>query len=153
MGYTHYWTIKDATGVNLNLPIIRAIMEKHKDLLCFEHDQPDKNPLISKGRIRLNGKGEDGHETFDFNLVNGRGQFCKTVRKPYDLVICMIFMALHNEFPHALSVGSDGFPKDEGDTFDKEWLEAEKELKTFTEFGYDKIDDLLYKVRFLSREY
>jgi hypothetical protein len=153
MGYTHYWTINDATGVNLNLPIIRAIMEKHKDLLCFEYDQPDKKPLISKGRIRFNGKGEAGHETFELDLVNGRGQFCKTNRKSYDLVICMIFMALHNEFPHAFSIGSDGFPKDEKGTFDQAWLDAEKELKTFTDFGYDKVENLLYKVRFASREY
>ena len=67
--------------------------------------------------IRFNGIGEAGHETFLFHNrkkqdPEGYGDpcfaFCKTARKPYDIVVCEVLLVLKRYMPN-LEVGSDGF--------------------------------------------
>lgn len=74
-------------------------------------------PELTKEKISLNGQGPDlDHETFyfeatrrkeDYQTEDQRGwSFCKTARKPYDVVVvaCLIFLAADYGF----DVSSDG---------------------------------------------
>lgn len=135
MGYTHYmqtdnWDRQDEIGWEKALPIIRKILKRHKDTVQFEMDNP-KRPVVSKKQIRFNGIGENGHETF--LIVNSEDQggygnksfcFCKTARKPYDIVACEVLLVLNAFCPH-LSIGSDGFSGYlEDKNLDGTWNEA-----------------------------
>ncbi|CZR56912.1 uncharacterized protein PAC_06801 [Phialocephala subalpina] len=83
--------------------------------------------------IFLNGQGSDGHETFilpvpknlmdedySWRLGAGPGGFCKTARKPYDLVVCVVLMRAR------MLMGEEGFSfsSDGIWNFDKEWIAA-----------------------------
>lgn len=86
-------------------------------------------PEITDQQIVFNGAGENededlGHESFDFPRVfvpekwdridrqTGMWfQFCKTARKPYDLLVCAVLLAAKHHFP-AMKVKSDGSPRD-----------------------------------------
>ncbi len=39
------------------------IMQRHKQLLRYEFNQPRKRPVVNGNEIHFNGQGEDGHET------------------------------------------------------------------------------------------
>ncbi|KAF8866991.1 hypothetical protein BDZ45DRAFT_795439 [Acephala macrosclerotiorum] len=82
--------------------------------------------------IFLNGLGSDGHETFvlpapknlededySWRLGGGPGGFCKTVRKPYDLVVCVVLMRAKMLMGEGFNFSSDGVFD-----FDKEWIAA-----------------------------
>ena len=112
MGYTHYtradnWDRQDELGFEKALPIVRKILKRYKDLVQFECDNP-KRPVVSKKQIRFNGIGEDGHETFMLSNSSFEFNFCKTARKPYDVVVCEVLLVLNAFCPH-LSISSDGF--------------------------------------------
>ena len=75
-------------------------------------------PKFLQDQIWFNGdesKGHD-HETFylKWNKKDEDGEdlwgFCKTARKPYDLLVCMSLLALENAFqdPKVFSYSSDG---------------------------------------------
>lgn len=112
MGFTHYWdtrncTEEDEQAYSQALPIIKDIVNRHATLICFEYDRPERKPLATRSQIRFNGKGEEGHETLIFRL-NGKWEFCKTARKPYDLAVCEVLLVLKAYLPN-MSLSSDGF--------------------------------------------
>jgi hypothetical protein len=101
-------------------------------------------PVVANEKmIRFNGIRDDGHETFVF--FNKKVQcaearkwgsntgfaFCKTARKPYDIVVCEVLLVLKRFMPN-LDVGSDGFsgylkePK-----LDGMWPEAIENVKQY----------------------
>lgn len=156
MGFTHYWNtagcLDNHRGLTDALPVLRDIAERHADLLCLEFDQPDEPPLLTPEEIRLNGKGEDGHETFLFRTRPAdadwafarqmrstasairrmaHGAFCKTARKPYDLPVCEMLLVLQACLP-GLSVDSDGFAAHLDDpVLDGSWMEAIDNVKRY----------------------
>jgi hypothetical protein len=111
MGYSHYWEVpnseKTGEGLEKALPVVRDIIQRYRDIVCREFDTPNKKPTTTKSDIRLNGKDEDGHETFIFSLTGGKC-FCKTNEKPYDIVVCEILLVLQAFIPD-MRVSSDGF--------------------------------------------
>jgi len=142
MGYTHYmntdnWSRQDELGFEKALPIVRKILKRHKDIVQFECDNA-KRPVVSKKQIRFNGIGKDGHETFyignkekQVDLSNGAFSFCKTSRKPYDVVVCEVLLVLNAFCPH-LSVSSDGFSGYLQDAqLDGEWLTAMQNVSQY----------------------
>ena len=119
MGYTHYWKnkpsfskhsvawnnfIKDAEDILLvteSLQLVRA-----------EFDQLDMIPEVGENRIKFNGIGEDGHETFIINREDDEDfEFCKTARKPYDKIVTAI-LALAKHHLVIPSISSDGTSDD-----------------------------------------
>lgn len=121
MGYTHYFT---TTGASLTKDRVDGIFKNiskvfklHKNIVQREYN--DSSPaevgiaLNLKGRLAigiwLNGKGEDGHETFAINTGAQESSFCKTARKPYDIVVCKILLILKYYLGDNIEVGSDGF--------------------------------------------
>src|SRR4051812_32854639 len=107
MGYTHYWHTQNQ---GIPQPAWEAICKDTRSLIAalpkrstsygiaWEDDKPRKAPEVSAELIRFNGKGDLGHETFCFERAptgdsDGTAfAFCKTARKPYDLVVCAVLM-------------------------------------------------------------
>lgn len=84
--------------------------------------------MINESQIWFNGDEKTGmdHETFDIKWYPEGGivkDFCKTNRKPYDILVCFSLLALNHAIdnPDAFSFSSDGDNSD--------WEEA-KELFT-----------------------
>ena len=96
--------------VNDDLPINQAI--------CFNGDE--KNGL--------------DHETFylerreykDFSRSN-TFSFCKTARKPYDLLVCAVLILIHTYAPESRYISSDGNADD--------WLAAYRWIESILEEG------------------
>jgi len=85
------------------------------------------------GRLCFNGKDQLAHEDFYFERVMGKissvdqqmatkhptktttkmyFQFCKTVRKPYDLMVCACLLIMKYHLGDDIKVRSDGSPSD-----------------------------------------
>lgn len=119
MGYTHYWKINAAkiTTSKTNtlkyakaLQDIAKIVETKKSILANGVSDKGSKPETANG-ISLNGRGDDGHETFALGQSPVDGfDFCKTAQKPYDVVVvaCLARLA---EVPGVI-VSSDGGPGD-----------------------------------------
>jgi DNA polymerase-3 subunit beta len=146
MGYTHYfYTHKhgipesawqkicaDVRTLLANLPKKSlSAGGYHPDdslVIQWEDDTPDKAPEVSDDLIRFNGNSELGHETFYFPRVpegiTGREEsvfaFCKTARKPYDLVVCGALIVAAKHAPAYIKVTSDGDLEDWTPAF--EWV-------------------------------
>lgn len=112
MGYTHYWTTttaftesewiefkKMATGI-----LCEATQAPHNISLADDDDEPRSITdmlawAVDDDRIRFNGCGADGHETFAVTRAGVGRNFCKTARKPYDTVVVAVLMAAANACP------------------------------------------------------
>ena len=136
MGYTHYYNIdncgkQDEIGYEKSLPIIRKVLKKYNNRIQKECDD-DKKPVCTKKNVRFNGIGDDGHEIFYFNIKDaGHFTFCKTARKPYDIVVCEVLLILNAYCPH-MTISSDGFSGYlENKKIDGEWENAVKNVKEY----------------------
>ena len=137
--YTHYWSTercddRDREGMQRAVPIIREIVKRHRRLLCYELDQIRKAPQVTPEMVRFNGRGDDGHETFLFD-VNGGWAFTKTSRKPYDLAVCECLLILNAHLPN-MTLDSDGFSSSlasqkNGIRFDESWNQAIENVKQY----------------------
>ena len=142
MGYTTYqkqenWDEQDREGWKKALPIVKKILKKHKDIIQYECDN-SKRPVANQEEIRFNGIGDDGHETFLVRNMGTKFSFCKTARKPYDIVVSEVCLVLKAFCPH-FDLSSDGFSgciseQVDGVTVDGTWDEAMKNVK---EYGLD----------------
>ena len=113
MGYTHYWR----QGQDFNQEGWAAICDAtHKLIVALpatvkiavEYDEPEGLPVVDGSEIRFNGIGDLGHETFLLERAARGFQFCKTARKPYDVLVCAVLMVAGTVAPDALSISSDG---------------------------------------------
>ncbi|EFQ87815.1 hypothetical protein P3342_012365 [Pyrenophora teres f. teres] len=88
----------------------RAIVQAAEIPLC-KCGNTGVPPIIHvTNGIYLNGADGDDHEDFVFHYELGShlNEFCKTVRKPYDLVVTTILLRASMLFGSAISVASDG---------------------------------------------
>ena len=140
MGYTHYWTYNPNAASNPEdtarkfqaaAELIRdALQEIKKDNFLhegqaggYDNTHPclirgglgEGDPEITDTEIWFNGDEATGmdHETFSIQLHPKTGyvrDFCKTARKPYDLLVCFSLLALKHSFnnPQVFSFSSDG---------------------------------------------
>lgn len=137
MGYTHYWT---DYGQGDELPadavtLIRRITdEAHRQSLIQREYDDSRPPIVTAQEINFNGVGELGHETFHFQpSLPDRFCFCKTARKPYDMIVMRVLLLLGYYRP-GLEIRSDG-------DFHGEWQPA---LDWFNEqVGYVYIEERL----------
>lgn len=127
MGYTHYWTFtapKRGEAVKIEKIYQKAIKEcatiartyykANGGLSGFSaHTEPGKY-----GGLKINGKGDDMHEDFIMrehfkqNLEPDNWHFCKTARKPYDVVVVACLIVLAHRLPKHFRVDSDGYTDD-----------------------------------------
>jgi len=113
MGYTHHWTItKRPTKKQWDAIMVEVskLMETKTafKLIRYESDRATP-PRLDAEAIRFNGRGENGHETFYLDRDKSR-EFCKTVRKPYDVLVTAVLTIVHHFAPDCINVGSDGWP-------------------------------------------
>jgi hypothetical protein len=69
------------------------------------------SPRIDGRQVGLNGVGNDSHETFFLPKIE-HDEFCKTNRKPYDIVCVAIYLAAH-AITSDFTFSSDGRDEDE----------------------------------------
>jgi len=107
MGYTHYWeNVPSGFLPKEAIKHIETLLAHYAPLIQIEFDDP-QNPIATDELIHFNGKGENGHETFFFT-PEPSFQFCKTARKPYDIVVCEVLLILKHFIPE-MKLSSDGF--------------------------------------------
>lgn len=121
MGYTHYFSSKRTLTENEWAELMNAAVvigqaaEKMqvryggKDYLvelANGHGDAASKPVIGEGVIEFNGVGPDlDHETFCI-AQEPFSEFCKTARKPYDIVVVAILA--YAAAKYGFEVGSDG---------------------------------------------
>lgn len=109
MGYTHYWSKEgeiNPADYKAALKDCVKIIKSKLDILAGP--EATGKPKVSMG-ISFNGKDDEGHETFSLPPSPDqlkKFEFCKTARKPYDVVVtaCLARMAEVKGF----GVSSDG---------------------------------------------
>ena len=140
MGYTHYfghkktakkkWAsiVDDCKKLQANLPKTILI----DGCNAFPNPQFDGEQILFNGTDKgftwkqhqnsacgLEKYPENSHETF---LLKQKGiggfPFCKTARKPYDLMVCACLLVYKHHSPDTMELGSDGDSED--------WADAEK---------------------------
>ena len=107
MGYTHYWG-----AMSCPPDTWQAILSDFKAAqracgIPLAGYTGKGEAEASDKEISFNGAGDDSYESFI--VVNGgaSNEFCKTARKPYDIMVCTTLMILKNYVP-AFDVSSDG---------------------------------------------
>jgi len=139
MGYTHYWTynpnaIKDTEELRKKfLQAVKLIQKAHKlinkEKICvIRGGLGEGTPMINESQVWFNGDEKTGmdHETFSIKWYPEKGiarDFCKTARKPYDILVCFSLLA----FKHAFNDYKVFHFSSDGDN--SEWEEA-KDLFT-----------------------
>ena len=123
MGYTHYFGFKsgakiDAERWNEAIELGKACAEA-SGVEIAGYDGTGE-PIFTDNEIGFNGKGDElSHEAF---CLESEGRythgFCKTARKPYDIVVCCFLLALKKVFGKDFEYSSDGITR--GDLRNKE---------------------------------
>jgi len=120
MGYTHYWTMKKAKrgqSAQLENDYQRAVLACAKIAKAYYKDigglsgYTAHTALGAYGGIELNGKGDDAHEPFilrEHYSETRELDFCKTARKPYDVVVTACLIALKYHLGDNIEISSDG---------------------------------------------
>ena len=133
MGYTHYWRYtRDITPIEwesicadfrvllANLPPHTATAggyhSKNPLKVAYEADKPDTPVQCDAENIRFNGIGTDvggnyklSHGTFSFDRqASSDSTYCKTARKPYDLLVCATLTVVCKHAPFFGVIASDG---------------------------------------------
>jgi hypothetical protein len=137
MGYTHYWNytpsqITDTEVLRKKFKRASKQIKKFAEFVSnekldmFNSDITHKpfklcgglgegTPVFNETEIWFNGDGAEGldHETFKIHWCKDKDDFCKTARKPYDLVVCFALLTFAEILPEAFSFSSDGSMEDE----------------------------------------
>ena len=137
MGYSHEYGFKEpvAPFPEYVLADVRKIVDRYKDLIQFEDDDP-RPPVVTSEYIRFNGKGQAGYETLV--IVPDETHFCKTAYKPYDAAVCEVLLVLRHHYGDKFTLASDGFWVSREDfkakRLDGCWNQAFRNVKE--KFGY-----------------
>ncbi len=125
MGYTHYWSAsRDFTDdewklIKENARKILTHATDHYGISVSEEYDVNRVPVVDDLKIRFNGLGDEGHETFvlshavptppEYRATEPDFQFCKTARKDYDMPVVAILIAARAIAPDAFEWSSDGW--------------------------------------------
>lgn len=105
MGYTSYWSVlrlADDTEFDKKfaeaVEDIKALMKHNQEHLRIPvaswNGEEGTEPEITADVIAFNGVGEDSHESFVVESKSSPFEFCKTDRKPYNLLVCVSLLML-----------------------------------------------------------
>lgn len=114
MGYTHYFKqekpVSDAQWAAFKHDAQIVIDHAQKELGIVLISNDSNGIILNDERINLNGdESRDlDHETFFMEKDYRDFNFCKTARKPYDLVVCSLLLLAHKHMPNHHDIGSDG---------------------------------------------
>jgi len=140
MGYTHYFELRKGEYKLSKkcLVDIKKVITKYKKIIQYESDD-NRDPIVTEELIRFNGIGKNGHETFFIRIPPIESDyskfekgflfnFCKTARKPYDIVVCEVLLILKAELQDKMKLSSDGFSNSIC-AFDGAWSDAIENIK------------------------
>lgn len=124
MGYTHYF--KQNTPVDIDTwreitAEVRRLIDASPVTICNGSGDVGSTAVIDDNSIAFNGENDensaidDSHETFMLPRDYREFNFCKTARKPYDLLVTASLIVANHFAPDAYDIGSDG---DQSDWFD-----------------------------------
>lgn len=108
MGYTHYFHGTGEQEIDSKaLVLIKSLLKEgyDKKIIQKEYDN-DSEPVVTDKLIQFNGIGDDGHETFDFDISQTGFKFCKTAFKQYDYYVTRVLLIL--KYYHNIELSSDG---------------------------------------------
>jgi hypothetical protein len=127
MGYTHYWEFripKRTESRKTEDLYQKAVLECSRIVKAYYAVNGGLSgftahtPLGAYGGLKVNGKGEEAHEDFTLrehykqNLEDDAWGFCKTARKPYDIVVVACLIVLKHRLGNLIDVSSDGYVDD-----------------------------------------
>jgi hypothetical protein len=105
MGYTHYWTIKNA----IEQSNWEKFLEGARQIIATAEDAGILIEDNSEGStISINGVGAGGHEDFTISSEDVGYDFCKTAQKPYDTVVTAILIHAKKVLGDDILITSDG---------------------------------------------
>ena len=113
MGYTHYWRADKTTDwaaayPEIQLDATKIVKAAKARGIKLGDAWGEGKPLITEGMLSLNGVGDEGHESFVLPTSLRDFDFCKTARKPYDLVVTAILLRAAHHAPQGIEINSDG---------------------------------------------
>lgn len=124
MGHTHYWDInRNGNQEQWTRGILAAarIIQASPVLLANACGEEGTQPEFSDSGLFFNGVEDDAHESMILPSVvanveappwrqdeNPVFNFCKTARKPYDVVVTAVLATLRAYAPDCVTVSSDG---------------------------------------------
>jgi hypothetical protein len=112
MGYTHYYetkkpfTKKEWQSIQDYTKKVIEIANKIDIKICDGLGEAE--PIINEEYISINGSGDLSHETFSLDKDEKGSNFCKTNRKPYDLIVTSILSYVKQLTPDKIEISSDG---------------------------------------------
>lgn len=126
MGYTHYWSFNKAprglakkTEKDYQLALKECAQIVHAYQVVAEDaarlsGYTAHTKIGEYGGLEVNGKGGKAHEPFTMpeHYSQGGSSFCKTARKPYDVVVTACLAVLRDRLGNRFSVSSDGYSDD-----------------------------------------
>lgn len=153
MGYTHYWRFdRDASPLGDRRKGLAVAGEKVRRVIemsgvSIRGWEGVGEPEFTQELVAFNGDAEMGedHESFvvrleeeqhedeglrSWQMMNKGFGFCKTQRKPYDIVVCCALIAL-SESLEGFMVSSDGGAGD--------WSNAFRLYREFVDHGFDEV--------------
>ena len=115
MGYTHYWTFKKSPKDIKNgkekfanaVANFKKGLEKLQDI-ALGNGWGEGEPIITDTEICFNGKAPEDYETCSMSIESKGFDFCKTARRPYDPVVCLLLLCMADEFGDDFEYSSDG---------------------------------------------
>ena len=116
MGFTHYFphekVLKSVwTDILAGCKRAHALLpESIKITGCSKYGA---EPHFGADEIWFNGVSDEGHETFSlYRQGSGGFEFCKTARKPYDVLVVACLLIYAHFSPGTIELSSDGERKD-----------------------------------------
>lgn len=140
MGYTSYWEYKPEAIEDTEK--LRKMFSKASKQIKKFCDFISKNdikicgglgegkPIFNESEVWFNGDASQhlDHETFKIYWSETSNSFCKTNRKPYDVLVCFALLTFAEIFPkEVFNFSSDGTMADE------EWQAAVELYESFTD--------------------
>lgn len=128
MGFTHYWYINRngnqeqwTEGILAASRILQAVISEKTVPLANAYGEEGTQPEFGDDGLYFNGVEDDAHESMVLPSVvaqveapdyrkdeNPVFNFCKTARKPYDVVVTAVLATLRAYAPDCITVASDG---------------------------------------------
>jgi len=129
MGYSHYWyrsrSVPEPPDAYARFAMgAKRIIEQAQSsgiaLAGWDGGEQQPRPEMTEGYIRLNGCGDEAHETFTWcaeippvdeswsNDPDEDFDFCKTAMKPYDAVVCALLILAKSVYGPGVRISSDG---------------------------------------------
>ena len=125
MGYTHYYTQTraftptewhDLTAAFHHMLVHLPAHSTNAGGYYVDHPLVIRDgwgfntPEVDDHELVFNGDEASGmaHESFYLERANQGFHFCKTARKPYDLLVCAVLLVVTEIAPGAITVESDG---------------------------------------------